>query len=141
MILVDANVTLYAHHRQLPQNAMASRWFAEALSGSETVGFTSNVVLAFLRISTSPRVFERPIEMDTACAVVEEWFSSPVAALVEPGPRYWSILRALLIEARVRSDLVSDAHLAAIALENGAEIVTTDRAFARFGSLRVRYLA
>jgi uncharacterized protein len=141
MILVDANVTLYAHHRQLPQHTAASRWFAEALSGSETVGFTSNVVLAFLRISTSPRVFERPIEMDTACAAVEGWFSSPVAALVEPGTRYWSILRALLIEARVRSDLVSDAHLAAIALENGAEIVTTDRDFARFGSVRVRYLA
>ncbi|MBC5799284.1 MAG: PIN domain-containing protein [Candidatus Eremiobacteraeota bacterium] len=140
MILVDANVALYAHHRQLPQHDVASGWFAAALSGSETIGFTSNVLLAFLRISTSSRVFERPLDMKTACEVVDGWFSSSVAALVEPGPRYWQLLRALLIDYRVRADLTSDAHLAAVALENGAQIVTTDRDFARFKSVQVRYL-
>ena len=92
-------------------------------------------ILAFLRLSTSSRIFEQPLSMVEAELAVTSWFAAPSVAVLDPGERYWEILRVLLREAQVAAALVTDAALAAIALEHGATIATTDRDFARFPKL------
>lgn len=136
MILVDANVLLYAFEPAAEQSAAARRWLEETLSGSEPVGLSWTVVLAFLRIGTSPRVFREPLSMKEAIAAVSGWLERPVVALIEPGKRYWETLSSLLLAAQIKGSDVSDAYLAALAIENGATLATTDRGFARFPELR-----
>lgn len=94
-------------------------------------------MLAFLRISTSPRVFEQPLSMEEAKKIVESWLAAPAVGLLEPGDVYWEILRGLLLSAQVSGPLVMDAALAALALEHGATLCTTDRDFSRFEGLRI----
>jgi toxin-antitoxin system PIN domain toxin len=91
---------------------------------------------AFLRISTNPRVFERPLTMTEAEAAVAAWLAQPVAGILDPGERHWDILRALARDGQTSGPLVMDAALAAIAIEHGATLCTTDRDFARFDGLK-----
>ena len=137
MILVDANLVLYAYHAGAPQHAAAKRWFEEVLSGAEPVGLSWSTILAFLRIGTSPRVFERPYRIKEAAAIVSSWLDCPSVAVLRPGDRYWEILRELLIEARAEGALVSDAALAALAIEHAATLCSTDRDFRRFTRLKL----
>ena len=137
MILVDANLLLYAYHSGAAQHAVAKRWLESVLSGMEPVGLSWSTILAFLRIGTSPRVFERPYRIEEAESIVSSWLDRSSVAVLRPGERYWEILRALLIEARVEAALVSDAALAALAIEHGATLCSADRDFRRFPGLKL----
>ena len=137
MILVDANLLLYAYHPRAEQHERARAWLEAALSGPEPVGLPWSTVLAFLRLATSPRVFARPLSTAEAEIIVSTWLAESSVVLVSPGDRYWEILRALLIDAQVTGPLVTDAALAALAIEHGATLATTDRDFARFRGLRL----
>ncbi|MFF5992456.1 type II toxin-antitoxin system VapC family toxin [Prauserella flavalba] len=141
MKIVDANVLLYAVNSDVPQHRAAREWLDEALSGEETVGFSWIVLLAFLRISTHPGIFPRPLSQETAFDTVEAWLGQPGAVLVEPTSRHAGMLRGLLGKAGTAGNLVNDAHLAAIAAQHGAEVVSFDADFTRFEGVRVRKLS
>lgn len=106
------------------------------LSGDETVGFAWVVLLAFLRLSTNPQIFQRPLSPDRALDVAESWLRQPCVVVVEPGDRHTAVVRRLLAPLGTAGDLVSDAHLAALAIENGAELSSCDTDFSRFAGLR-----
>jgi toxin-antitoxin system PIN domain toxin len=136
--LVDANVLLYAVDADAPQHQPARAWLDVALGGTEAVGFSWVVLLAFLRLSTHPTVFPRPLKLAEAAGVLELWLGQPPAVVVHPSGRHLSLLRGLLAQTGVAANLVNDAHLAALALEHDAEIVSFDRDFGRFEGLRSR---
>jgi uncharacterized protein len=137
VILVDANLLLYAHNQSAPQYAPARRWLESELAGPGPVGIAWTSLLAFMRISTSPRVFPAPFSPEEATAVLDRLLEFPSLTVLQPGPRHWPILRGLLVESQVRGALTIDAHLAALAIEHGATMYTTDRDFSRFERLRV----
>jgi hypothetical protein len=136
MWLPDANVLLYAVNSDAPNHDVARSWLDGALSGGRTVGFTWSVLLAFLRLSTHPAIFPRPLEVEEASEQIRAWLRGPTATIVEPGGRHVDLLASLLAASGVGGNLVGDAHLAAIAMEHGAELVSFDRDFARFAGLR-----
>jgi uncharacterized protein len=134
--LVDANVLLYAVNRAAPHHRRARLWLDEALGGPEPVGFAWSVVLAFLRLATHPAVFARPLGSEQACDILRGWLSQPAAITVEPTSRHIDVLAGLLAEAGTAGNLVNDAHLAAIAVEHAATVVTFDADFGRFAGAR-----
>jgi uncharacterized protein len=135
LILIDANLLLYAYHPRSEQHEAAKAWLEEVLSGPQLVRIAWLTVWAFLRISTNPRVFERPLSITEAETAVSAWLSQPTVGIIEPGDRHWEILRALMSEGQVAGPLVTDAALAALAIEHGATLHTTDRDFSRFSAL------
>ena len=137
MTLIDANLLLYAYNPSFPRHTAARQWLEETFSRPEPVRLAWVIILAFLRIGTSPRAFEHPLSIEEATAIVSQWLSLPHVALLQPGDRHWEILSAILPDAQVRGALVSDAHIAALALEHGATLSSTDRDFVRFRGLRV----
>jgi toxin-antitoxin system PIN domain toxin len=137
VILVDANVLLYAYQPRSEHHVVCRAWVEEAFSGEEPVCLAWVTVLAFVRISTNPRIFESPLRAGEAAAAVSAWLARPAVSVLEGGEECWEILRELLVEAQVTGPLVMDAYLAALALENGATLATTDRDFARFPKLKV----
>ena len=138
MLLVDANVLLHAANQRAPEHAVARDWLSAALRGAEPVAFAWTVALAFLRLSTHPAVFPRPLTPGQAADAVERWFSSPSAVTLDPTRRHLALMRGLLVGAGTAGNLVNVAHLAALALEHGATIVSFDRDFARFEGVRLR---
>jgi toxin-antitoxin system PIN domain toxin len=136
MIVVDANILLYAHDTSSSRQAAASEWFGRALNGTEVVGLGLVALLAFLRISTDARVFLRPLAPAAAIAIVEEWLASPNVTLLAPGDRHWRTLAEQVDRGQAKGPLLVDAHLAALVLEHGATLATTDRDFSRFPGLR-----
>jgi toxin-antitoxin system PIN domain toxin len=137
VILVDANVLLYAYQPRSGQHESCRRWVERAFSGEEPVGLPWVTALAFIRISTNPRIFEAPLSAAEAIAIVSSWLVRDAVFIIEAGEQCWEILKSLLVDAQVTGPLVMDAFLAALALENGATLVTTDRDFSRFAKLRV----
>ena len=137
MILVDANLLLYAYMARSEHHAEARAWVEKTFAGPLPVRLAWTTILAFLRISTNAGLSGRPLRMDEAAAVVEEWFGQPALDILTPGERHWEILRGLLRSAQVRGALTSHAHLAALAIEHGATLCTCDRDFTRFPGLRV----
>jgi uncharacterized protein len=136
MILVDANLLLYAYNPRAEQHEKSRIWLEAALSGPELVRFAWLTLWAFLRIATNPRVFERPLSAAEAAAAISSWLDQAAAGVVEPGERHWDILRGLVREGQTTGALVMDAVLAAIAIEHGATLCTTDRDFSRFANLK-----
>lgn len=136
MILLDANILLYAYDRASERHRTAAAWLETALSETETVGLSWSVLLAFLRITTSRRILREPLSMAEAASAVSQWLERPNVRVLEPGENHWEILRSLLIEAQVLAGDVMDAHLAALATEHGATVCTRDRDFTRFPGLR-----
>jgi hypothetical protein len=136
VILVDANLLLYAYHPRAEQHEASRIWLEATLSGSALVRFAWLTVWAFLRIATNPRAFARPLSASEAEAVVSSWLAQPSAGILEPGERHWDILRGLMREGQATGPLVMDAVIAAIAVEHGATLCTTDRDFARFSGLK-----
>jgi toxin-antitoxin system PIN domain toxin len=136
VILVDANLLLYAYYPRAEQHEVARAWLEATLSGPELVRFAWVTLWAFLRIATNPGVFERPLSAAEAEAAVDSWLARPCAGILEPGERHWEILREMMRVGQARGLLVMDAAIAAIALEHGATLYTTDRGFARFPRLR-----
>lgn len=138
MLLVDANVLVHAVNTRAREHAPARTWLRAALTGSEPVAFAWIVTLAFLRLATHPAIFARPLTPSQAAEIVERWLAAPAAVTIEPTRRHLPLLRGLLERAGTAGNLVSDAHLAALALEHGATIVSFDRDFARFDGVALR---
>lgn len=137
-VLVDANLLLWAHHSSFPEHARARAWWAETLSTAPLVGIPWPTSLAFLRISTHPRAFERPLDLESGWAVVDGWLSRTNVRIPVPTERHREILRDVLLGARATGNHTSDAHLAALAIEWGLELCSADRDFARYPGLRWR---
>ena len=135
MILPDANLLLYSVNSNAPQHRRAKEWLQQIFSGSETIGLSWMSLLAFLRVSTNP-VFPQPLPVERAFDQIEHWLGQPAAAIVEPGPRHARILRELLAPLGTAGNLTSDAHLAALAIEHGAQLCSADSDFARFPGLK-----
>ena len=114
----------------------ARAWVEERLSGSETFAFTWVVLLAFIRLTTSPRVFQSPLSTSEALDLVDSWLAQPCVTVVHPTSRHAPVLRDLLEPLGTAGNLTTDAHLAALAIEHGAELCSTDRDFSRFAGLR-----
>ena len=138
MILLDANILIYAYDASSSYHQQARNWLEHAIA-TETVRLSWTTVLAFLRITTNPRAVERPLSHLDACELVSQWMAQPSVGVLAPGARHWSILRKLIEESGPRGPLMMDAHLAALAIEYGAVLCTHDRNFARFAGLRVEY--
>jgi len=136
VILVDANLLLYAYHPRAPQHAASKAWLEGLLNGSDLVRFAWLTLWAFLRTSTNPRVFEQPMTTAEASAAVASWLSRPMVGILEPGEGHFDLLRGLVVDGQAAGPLVMDAVLAALALEHGATLATTDRDFARFPGLK-----
>ena len=132
MQLIDANVLLHAVNERAREHDVARHWLIGALGRSEVVGLAWPVLLAFLRLSTHPAIFPRPLEVGQAASTVESWLGSPQAVLVEPTRRHLPLLRGLLVHSGTAGNLVGDAHLAALALEYDATVISFDRDFDRF---------
>jgi toxin-antitoxin system PIN domain toxin len=135
VILIDANLLIYAINSDSPQHASARRWLERTLSGTATVGLPWVVILAFIRVTTRPGVMQRPLPSVDALSYVHSWLQQPCVEAVVPGEHHWSILRNLLEATGVAGNLTSDAHIAALALEHGACVCSTDHDFARFAGL------
>ncbi len=135
MILVDANLLIYAVDADSPHHGRARPWLEDLLSGTTTVGFAWIVILAFIRITTRQGILRTPLAPDHAIALVSGWLDQPYATAVAPGEHYWQILRNLLKATGTAGNLVADAHLAAIAIEHGASIHSTDHDFKRFAGV------
>lgn len=136
--LIDANLVLWAHHRQFAQHDLTRTWWRRLLSEQALVGIPWPSVLAFVRISTHPRVLERPIDVRAAWDVVETWLSRPNVWIPVPTERHRSILGPLLGAGTASGNHVPDAHLAALAIEWGLELLSADRDFSRYPGLRWR---
>jgi toxin-antitoxin system PIN domain toxin len=107
----------------------------ETLSGPNTAGLCWQSILAFLRIGTNPRAFARPLSRGEATAIVSVWLEHPSVVLVEPGERFWGILSNLIATAQITGPLMTDTALAALTIEHGGILCTTDRDFTRFPAL------
>lgn len=136
MKLPDANVLLYAVDERSPRHERAREWLEQTLSGSETVAFAWAVLLAVLRLSTRPAIFEHPLAVEEALDLIDGWLAQPSAVVVHPTERHAAVLRDLLGPLGAAGNLTSDAHLAALAIEHGAELCSSDADFSRFGGLR-----
>jgi toxin-antitoxin system PIN domain toxin len=132
MILVDANILLYAEDQLNPQHEIAREWWDEQLSGAAPVCLCWTVLCAFIRIGTNPRVFERPLTLKQTVTRVQSWLDQPCTRLIYPTERHWTVLQSLLTEGQALGNLVSDAHLAALAVQHGCTLMSTDSDFARF---------
>jgi toxin-antitoxin system PIN domain toxin len=138
LILVDANLLIYAANSGVPQHEAARQWLDERLNGVARVGLPWPSMMAFLRLATNPRVFQRPMAMADAWSQVEAWLGCGSVWIPAPTARHAEILAQLLAISGVHGNLVPDAHLAALAIEHGLELNSTDGDFARFAGLRWR---
>jgi toxin-antitoxin system PIN domain toxin len=134
--LPDINLLLYAIDEEAPRHQPAREWLEGLLSGTEAVAFTWAVLLGFVRISTNPAAFEQPLDVSEALDYVDGWLDQPVATVIDPTDRHASALRNLLEPLGAAGNLTSDAHLAALAIEHGAELCSSDADFSRFDGLR-----
>ena len=137
MIIIDANLLLYAYLPASPQHTQAKTWLETTLSGTESVGIPWTALLAFVRIATNEQLHKRPLTQMEAADIVSSWFAQPQVVLLAPSERHWLILRRLLIESQVHGPMVMDADIAALAIDRGATLCTGDHDFLRFHGLRM----
>jgi len=136
VIVLDANLLLYAYNSAAPNHARARQFAEDVFSGTEAVGLPWQTVSAFLRIITNRQLIGERLSMEEAPAVVEEWAAQPMVHLLAPGDRHWAFFRRMLVEGKVSGPMTTDAELAALTMENGGVLYTTDRDFARFPGLK-----
>lgn len=135
MILVDANLLVYAHVRSFPQHLKASGWLDHQINGTAQVGLPWPSLLAFVRLISNPRIFDRPVPVLIAWQQVEDWLGQETVWVPSPTPRHQEVLGHLMAYAEGRANLVPDAHLAALAIEHGLRLCSADGDFARFDGL------
>ncbi len=140
MRVPDLNVLLGSIDERSRNHRAAREWLEDALSGEEPTGFAWLVVVGFIRISTRAPVFEDPLDASEALAIVDGWLAQPYAVAIEPRSTHVSTLRSLLLAAGTAGNLTNDAHLAAIAIDHGATLVSFDADFHRFDGLSFHYL-
>jgi toxin-antitoxin system PIN domain toxin len=136
VIVVDANLLIYSYDLDSAHHKKSLSWLEELLSGVEAVGLPWQSVSAFLRVITNRRLSGMRVTLEQAVQVVDEWLQQPNVQLLVPADQHWSVLRQMILEGRASGPLVSDAEIAAITIEHGAVLHTTDRDFARFPGLR-----
>lgn len=136
MIVPDVNVLLYAVDETSARHVAARTWLERSLSGTETVAFGWSVLTAFIRLSTRPAVFARPLSSSQAFDLVAGWLAQPPVVVVDPTQRHLGILRNLLETLGTAGNLVPDAHLAALAVEHGGTVASSDHDFGRFAGVR-----
>jgi toxin-antitoxin system PIN domain toxin len=136
MRLIDVNVLVYAFRQDAPDHKAYADWLHALVNGREAFGVSDLVLSGFLRIVTHARVFSPPTPLGPALAFAQAVRGAPQAIAIAPGPRHWEIFTQVCRESGAKGNLVPDAWLAALAIESGSELVTTDRDFARFAGLR-----
>ena len=136
MILVDANLLLYAEDTLSEYHEMARSWWDKQLSGSAPVCLCWPVLTAFIRIGTNVRLHQRPLTMKEAIDRVQSWLDQPCARIIDPTGEHWPIFQRMLLAGKAAGNLVSDAHLAALAVEHNCVLQTTDADFTRFKGLK-----
>jgi len=136
VILVDANLLIYAVDADSPHHARARAWLEAALSAPDPLGLAWVVTLAFLRLTTRPGILRRQLPTAQALEYVDQWLRQPCARTIVPGENHWPILRTLLAATGTAGNLAGDAHLAALAIEHGATICSTDQDFRRFPGVK-----
>lgn len=136
MRLLDLNILVYAIDESSARHEAAKDWLDDVLSGSDTVAFAWQVLVGFVRLSTRAAVFARPLAVGEALDFVDGWLAQPCATVVHPTDRHPAVLRELLTPFGTAGNLTSDAHLAALAIEHGAELYSTDVDFSRFSGVR-----
>jgi uncharacterized protein len=136
VIVPDANLLLYAYDTDSPHHAKARHWVEEVLSGEAPVRLPWQTVAAFLRIVTNPALRGERFTPQDAVAIVDEWLAQPNVRMIGPGDGHWPLLRQTIVEGQVRGPLMTDALLAALTIEFGGTLYTTDRDFSRFPGLR-----
>jgi toxin-antitoxin system PIN domain toxin len=136
VIVLDANILLYAYDSVSSQHAKARAWVERVFSGSDPVGLPWQTVSAFLRIMTNPRLPGERFTLGEAVRIVEGWLEQPNVRLLAPGDDHWVLFRQMIVEGQASGGLITDAQLAALTMEYGGELHTTDRDFSRFPGLR-----
>jgi hypothetical protein len=136
MKIVDINLLIYAINKDAPNHSKAKKWLEDSLSSDEPFGFAWIVILGFLRIVTNGRIMPTPLIPEVAIDSVNDWLLQPPSLTIAPSHQHWSIFKELLMPLGVAANLTSDAHLAALAIEHGARLYSTDNDFSRFQSLR-----
>lgn len=136
MIVLDVNLLLYAYGAASPHHKEARVWLERIFSDAEPVGLPWQTIGAFIRIVTNPRLpgFRRSVE--EAAQVVDEWMEQPNVRVLAPGENHWPLFRQMIVEGQAPGPLITDAQLAALTIEYGGVLHTTDRDFARFPGLR-----
>lgn len=137
MITPDANIVLYAYNEDAPKHIEAKEWFELQFSQPSAFSLSWQVITAFLRISTNPRAFPQPFDLQEAIEIVDEWIAHPNIEILTPTTNHWTILQNLIIEGQTKAALMMDAHLAALAIEHGATLATTDSDFSKFSGLKI----
>jgi toxin-antitoxin system PIN domain toxin len=137
--ICDVNVLVYAFRTDARDHARYASWLNAQVDAPSAFGVSSTVLAGFVRVTTHPRIFTEPTPTEAALDFCQALLSHPNAVVLAPGPRHWSIFDGLCRDAKTRGNLVPDAFLAALAIEHGAELITTDADFARFSALRWRH--
>ena len=137
MQLPDVNVLIYAHREDAPEHRRYAAWLQTLTAAPEPFALSEVVLAGFLRIVTNPRIFDPPTVMATAIAFCQRLVDWPRAVVIAPGDQHWDVFVGLC--ANIEGPLVTDAYLAALAIEHGCELITTDSDFARFARLRWRH--
>lgn len=140
MKLPDVNVLVHASNPSAAQHAVAWQWLQTAGNSREGFGLTWVAMLGFVRLSTRAGIFASPLPVKGAMAILARWHAAPSATLLHPGPRHCDLLAELLLAAGTAGNLTTDAHLAAIAIEHGATLVSFDRDFERFVGMSFKLL-
>ena len=136
MILVDANLLVYAYVETFPQHENARVWLDSQLNSTAPVGLPWPSILAFMRLVTNARIFERPATVEKAWNQVEEWLDCSPVWIPRPTERHREVLKSLLVDQSLQANLIPDTHLAALAIEHGLILYSTDGDFGRFPDLR-----
>jgi uncharacterized protein len=136
VILVDANVLLYAEDSRSEHHEAARTWWDEQLSGSDPVALCWPVLTAFIRIGTNSRLLQRPLTLKEAIERVQSWLDQPCVRLIQTTDQHWPLFQQMLRAGNATANLVSDAHLAALAVEHNCVLHSTDTDFARFRGLK-----
>jgi toxin-antitoxin system PIN domain toxin len=136
VIVLDANILIYSYDSGSSQHTTARAWVETTFSGLESVGLSWQTVSAFLRVMTNTRLPGPRLSLEQATRLVDEWLDLPNVRVLSPGDEHWILLRRMIVEGQASGALISDAQLAALTMEYGGVLYTTDRDFARFPGLR-----
>ena len=136
MIVVDLNLLIYIVNEDAAHHAPARTWWEQCLAEGTDIGLGWAVIVGFVRLSTNPKVFPRPLTPKDAFSIVDGWLEHPAVRSLEPTPAHWEILKELLEPVGTAGNLTADAHLAALAIEHGATLCSADNDFSRFKNLR-----
>lgn len=136
MIVPDVNLLVHAYNSDSPAHAPARRWWEALMNGTRPVGLAWVAMLGFVRITTHRQILRRPLPVAAACAHARAWLGRPYVSVLHPGDRHAELLFGLLESLGTAANLTTDAHLAALAIENQAELHSSDADFARFPGVR-----